>query len=279
MNVLETTSVGTLGPKFLSSKHPFIQYIYLKVIKTIEKSESVPRLDSKVFMELKNGISELAANLTNDGVIHVSTPCNIPYLYQNPRPYFVALQAIFEHVLSNELNKSIHSLIGIIHTPMPATPLCTTQGTISVGLIDLSIEQDNLQRFSVEARTIIIRKYLEQGADFFIVYPKEGFDGRKPDEQKIYKSELEKHPVHLIDCPLNVGALERDLIGASYIFKNNEGKKFAFSIHMTQANKPNEFDNFGLWFSEYNHSPVEDRISKILDLVHQYGTSKIKISV
>lgn len=58
---------------------------------------------------------------------------------QDVRPYFVALQGVIEHVLSCELQNEIRSLLGIIHTPMPATPLCS-QGEVSRDLLDSVIE-------------------------------------------------------------------------------------------------------------------------------------------
>jgi len=56
-----------------------------------------------------------------------------------------------------------------------------------------------------------------------------------------------------------------DLVGAFYLFKNTEGKLFAFAIKMTQANSPQELSSFGLWFGEMGKSPVNDRISNVIE--------------
>jgi hypothetical protein len=186
------------------------------------------------------------------------------------RPYFVALQGIIEHVLACELNKSVKSLTGVIHTPMPATPLCT-EGDVSKELVDPSIEEDPLRLFTVKARTTIIRDYLFQGGDLYMVYPKEGITKRSEGQQQVYRKELENYPAHLFDRPLDCASIDNDLIGAFYLFKNAEGKVFAFAIKIAQANSPQDLESFGLWFGEVNESPVHDRISNVLDTILQYS--------
>src|SRR5438128_1133330 len=58
------------------------------------------------------------------------------------RPVFVNAQADFERAIVYWLkSKHIVSCTCIIHTPAPATPLCTN-GEISVGLIDFAIQND-----------------------------------------------------------------------------------------------------------------------------------------
>ncbi|MCV6900806.1 hypothetical protein OE165_27625, partial [Escherichia coli] len=51
------------------------------------------------------------------------------------------------------------------------------------------------------------------------------------------------------------------------LFKSAEGKTFAFAIKMTQANSPQDLGSFGLWFGEVNKSPIQNRISSVLDLL------------
>ena len=190
------------------------------------------------------------------------------------RPYFVALQGIIEHVLAYELNKSVKALTGVIHTPMPATPLCM-EGNVSKELVDPSIEGDPLRLFTVKARTTIIRDYLFQGGDLYIVYPQDGIDKRTEIQQQIYKKELANYPLHLFDRPLNCTSIENHLVGAFYLFKDNRGKLFGFSIKMTQANDPQEAESFGLWFGELNASPVRNRISAIIEGVLKYSQQPI----
>src|SRR5690606_21668156 len=150
------------------------------------------------------------------------------------RPCFVALQAIVEHVLASALQKEVVSLKGVIHTPMPATPLCTI-GKISKELVNPSIENDPARIFTVKARTTIIRDYLFKGGDLYIVYPKNGFKKRTEEQQKVYQQELASYPTHLFDVPLNCEDIPTDLIGATYLFQDRSGKTFIFAIKMTQA--------------------------------------------
>ena len=76
--------VSTLTGSF-TSNDPFIQNIYIKVMQTIEKSESVP---SKYKVGLVTRLEELLQN----GVLDVTGTD------EEIRPYFVHLQGIIEHV-------------------------------------------------------------------------------------------------------------------------------------------------------------------------------------
>ena len=217
----------------------------------------MPGLKSEEFKNLKTGIAERWKALVDKGVLEVTDTD------KEVRPHFVALQGIIEHVLAHELNKSVHSLTGVIHTPMPATPLCT-EGEVSKELVDSAIEEDPLRLFTVKARTTIVRDYLVKGGDLYVVYPKEGITKRNESQQLIYKKELENYPSHLFDRPLECPSIDQDLVGAFYLFKNTDGKLFGFAIKMTQANSPQDLGSFGLWFGEVNNqSPIYERISNV----------------
>lgn len=185
------------------------------------------------------------------------------------RPIFVGLQGIVEHVLASELNHSVKNLKGIIHTPMPATPLCTT-GTISKELVDPSIENDPARLSTVKARTTILRDYLFKGGDLYIAYPKEGLNSRTPEQQAIYKQELLNYPSHLFDVPLDCDSIPLELIGATYFFQNEAGEPFVFSIKMTQAKDPQELGHFGLWFGPLTHPAIQERVTTISTFLEQY---------
>lgn len=240
---------------------PFTQNIQAKVTAIIQNADTVPGLKSEEFKSIQAGLIERWNELVAKGVLEVTATD------KETRPYFVALQGIVEHVLSHELKTGIKSLKGVIHTPMPATPLCT-KGEISKELVDPSIVNDPLRLFTVNARTTIIRDYLFQGGDLYIVYPKEGLAKRTPAQQEIYKAELANYPTHLFDSPLEIDSLESDLIGAYYLFTTHEGKSFAFAIKMTQANDPQDMGSFGLWFGEMQNSPVQERILHVSNTLH-----------
>lgn len=248
----------------------FTQHFHNKVMETIEHSENVPGLKSEEFQSIKIGIGERWNELVKEGVLEVTATD------KEVRPYFVALQGIVEHVLAYELNKSVKSMVGIIHTPMPATPLCTT-GNVSKELVDPSIEEDPRRLFTVNARTTILRDYLHEGGDLYVVYPKEGMNKRTQIQQEIYKKELENYPTHLFDRPLECESIPTEFIGALYLFENTEGKLFAFAIKMTQANSPQDLGSFGLWFGEVTKSAINDRVANIVENVLQHSTQPIPL--
>lgn len=256
----------------LMSTELLVENIHSKVLKTIENSDNVPGLKAEEFTTLKPGIAAYWNELMEKGVVEVTATD------KEVRPYFVALQGIIEHVLACELNKNVQSLTGVIHTPMPATPLCT-EGSFSRELVDPTIEEDPLRLFTVKARTTSVRDYLFQGGDLYIVYPQDGINKRTEVQQQIYTKELKNYPLHLFDRPLNCTSIENDLTGAFYLFKDNTGKVFGFAIKMTQANNPQKLGNFGLWFGEFNASPIRDRISIILNGVLKYSSAPIPLPI
>lgn len=247
-----------------------MEAIYSKVLETIQNSDNVPGLKAEEFATLRPGVIAYWNELVEKGVVEVTATD------KEVRPYFVALQGIIEHVLACELNKNVHSLTGVIHTPMPATPLCT-EGSVSRELVDPTIQEDLLRLFTVKARTTIVRDYLLQGGNLYIVYPQDGINKRTETQQQIYKKELNNYPLHLFDRPLNCISINNDLVGAFYLFKDNTGKVFGFAIKMTQANNPQDMGNFGLWFGEFNASPIRDRISIILNDVLKYSSAPIPL--
>lgn len=190
MNFLASLTLGLsvlTGP--LTNKDPLVEHIQSQVIETIENSDNVPGLKSEEFAALKPGIVAYWNELVEKGVVEVTASD------KDVRPYFVALQGIVEHVLAYELNKNVKSLTGVIHTPMPATPLCI-EGSISNKLLDPSIEEDPLRLFTVKARTTIIRDYLFQGGDLYIAYPQDGIGKRSEAQRQVYEKELENYSLH-----------------------------------------------------------------------------------
>lgn len=240
-------------------KTDFTTLMHSKVLETIKYSQDIPGLKSEEFATLKTEISHTWDTLMENGVLEVSGTD------KDVRPYFVALQGIIEHVLASELQNEVQSLKGFIHTPMPATPLCTT-GDISKELVDPSIEIDPARLFTVKARTTIIRNYLFKGGDLYIIYPKNGLKKRTEEQQNIYQQELLNYPAHLFDVPLDIENIPSDLIGATYLFQDRLGKTFVFAIKMTQAKDPNELGNFGLWFGPIDHPSIQKRLADLHDL-------------
>lgn len=232
-----------------------LQNLHFKVLETVKHSQEIPD-------HLKSKTIKIWNQLVQNGVVEVSGRD------KDIRPYFVTLQAVIEHVLSCELQREIKSLDGIIHTPLPATPLCTA-GEISRGLVDASIENDFHRLFTVKLRSTTIRDFLYQGGHLQIVYPSGGLAKRATVQQVLYKQELLNYPDRLLDQPLSCDSIPENLIGATYLFKTQAGQTFAFAIKMTQANDPKEKGNFGLWFGPLEIEAIKNRVDAVLSFIEQ----------
>jgi hypothetical protein len=242
-----------------------------KVLETINHAEEISGLKSEEFSILKPEIVKTWTSLLANGVVEISGTD------KDVRPCFVALQAILEHIFTLELQKNVKDAVGVIHTPMPATPLCT-KGEISAELVDPAIEIDPLRLFTVKARTTILRDFLFKGGKIAVVYPKNGYSKRTEEQQKIYQQELVNYRDKLFDMPLNCETIDKDIIGATYLFQDNSELTWVFAIQMTQANDPQEIGHFGLWFGPISHPAVQARlktVSRFVDIlgIFDRGTS------
>lgn len=250
-------------------EHPLPRIIDQKVLETIRSSNTIPGLKSDEFSALKSEISKTWESLLDEGVIEIRGTD------KDVRPYFVAIQAVVEHVLASLLKDHVKTLKGVIHTPMPATALCT-QGEISKELVDPTIESDPARLFTVKARTTIVRDYLFKGGDLYIVYPNDSNEKRTEEQQQIYQQELANYQNHLFDSPLNCSNIPTELIGAIYLFEDEFKNKYIFAIKMTQAKDPQEIGNFGLWFGSIYHPAIEKRVNAILNFIDQYDDDLVK---
>lgn len=257
-----------LIPQKEQAESGLIKTMHAKVLETLERSQDIPGLKSEEFSALRTGIVQTWDTLVKEGVVEVSG------VDKDVRPYFVALQGVVEHVLSSA--EEIRTLKGFIHTPMPATPLCT-RGEISKELVDPSIEMDPARLFTVKARTTIIRDYLFNGGDLYVIYPKEGLKKRTEEQQEIYQQELAKYPDHLFDVPLNCENIPVELIGATYFFQDQSGNRFVFAIKMTQAKDPKDVGSFGLWFGPIEHPAIQERSEAVSSYVEQNGSNVLKM--
>ena len=192
------------------------------------------------------------------------------------RGRFVLLQGCIEQALAcAQTIGEIVDLVGVIHTPLPATPLCTKADNLDDSLLDESIRDDPEKRLTVRSRAIILRDYLEKGGILYIVYPKGGLERRSAEQQEIYLSELARYPGHLIDWVLNTSHIDPDMIGATYFFRNRRGSLFIFSIKARQANDPQELSEWGIWLGEIEHPRIADRIQSLFSYFSVVGGPQI----
>lgn len=238
-----------------SSEQTFIQGFDARILDAIEHAQEAPGLN-------KEEIANTWRSLVRQGVIEVSDTD------KDVRPGFVGLQGFIEDALSRTQNNEVRFLRGIIHTPMPATPLCT-KGEISKDLVAPEIENDPKRVFTVKVRTTIVRDFLQRGGHLHIIYPKDGLSKRTEEQQKIYMQELDNYPDHLFDQPLNCSSIPEELIGATYVFTDKQGEAYAFAIKMTQAKDPKEIGHFGLWFGSLQNPKVSTRVHAVLDFIKE----------
>lgn len=254
------------------SRDPFVDLFYKTVLRTIDSVE-VEGLPVEQFDAMRPELARYWTEVVKTGCI-IDEGSDEMFRF-----CFVTLQGIIEHVLAQELGKSISSLMAVIHTPQPATPVCT-KGEISSDLVDQAVLNDPSRSSTVKSRAVIVRSMLARGGDIYIVYPKGGKELRTAEQRKIYEEELKHYPTHLFDCELDRGPFdlsESDLIGAFYLFKH-EDNQYAFAIQITQANDIRKQGRYALWFGPLTHPEIRDRISIITQEVLIHSSKPIPTS-
>ncbi len=187
------------------------------------------------------------------------------------RPAYVGAQAEMEKAMAYLLSRQqISELIGIIHTPMPATPLCT-EGEVSSELVDPSLAADERRMYTVKERSTIVREYLQQGGVLYVAYPQGGREKWTSAQLAIYDRLREQYPSTLIDSALNCAQLDRDMVGATYLFKNPQGGWICFGIQAPQANAPNDDQKWGIWYGSLDNPQVKQRLKSVLKYLSDCG--------
>lgn len=189
----------------------------------------------------------------------------------------VGLQGIIEHVIAQELGScQIRDLVGIIHTPAPATPLCSAPPAEDVSdLIDPNSFFDTEKLLTIRSRVHVMRDYLTYGGRLYVVYPADGMRLRTSEQQGHYAAALNEFPNQLIDWPLAINEIPTDRIGALYLFTTNDGRLFAFSIKSTQAILPHDNVEWGLWLGEITDPNVQQRLADIGSYLQDVGGPNI----
>lgn len=191
------------------------------------------------------------------------------------RAPFVGLQGVIEHLLAiQKTTKKISHILGAIHAPTPPTPLCAkVDGENVKNLMDPEVIKNQDKLATVTERAVTIRRLLERGATLFAIYPEGGMEKRKEEEQQIFLGVWKNYPEHL--KTIQITSKEMDLIGAIYIFTDETGKTFVFSIKAQQANKPLEKSIWGIWFGTMDHPEVNKRFEEVSDYLKKHGNLNI----
>ena len=220
---------------------------------------------SEKLNELRPGLFDLFNELNQIGI--VSKQLND----QSVRPYFVSLQGVIEQNLAIELQHGkIKNLVGIIHTPTPATPLCTN-GDISEKLVDSSLLTDDKRLFTVRARADIVRDFLDLGGKLYAVYPKGGLEKRTIDQQNIYLKTLKNHSNNLFDSELASASIDHDLVGASYLFEDDLGDQYLFALRAYQANAPADDNTWTMWYGKVSEAHIAKRLGRLREFLRNNG--------
>lgn len=186
------------------------------------------------------------------------------------RPIFVNAQADFERAIVYWLKtKQIAGCTCIIHTPAPATPLCTN-GEISLGLIDPAILNDPERLLTVKKRPEILRDYLQEGGYLYTVYPKKGRGLRSSEQLAILDGLSQNHPHHLHAVELNCDGIPQELIGATYLITLNDSSSYVLSLRSYQAISPTD-DKWGIWFGSIDNAAVENRFQAVTAFLENHG--------
>lgn len=183
------------------------------------------------------------------------------------RPVYVSVQGDFEKVMAYFMKEGeIDHLMGIIHTPTPATPLCS-QGEISPDLVATSL-QDAKRLFTVMKRPEIIREFLAQGGVLIAAYPESGREKRTSEQLAIFEKLKGDYPENLIDMPLQCLEMKKEMIGATYLFQTQAGDWMAFGIRASQANAPEDNCQWGMWFGSLQDPEVFNRVQSVFAYLH-----------
>ncbi len=177
------------------------------------------------------------------------------------RPSFVLCQAAIEQVLAQYLQTGdVTTLIGAIHTPMPATPLCTEGDIIDLTTKELAGDPSRIK--TIQKRVNTVRNMLAFGGKLLVVYPKEGLSSRSVIQQEVYQKTLSTFEKSLIDCPIDY-PLPDDLIGATYLFQGKNDRWYVFSIQATQANDARDQMVWRIWFGDLSDPRCNLRFNQI----------------
>lgn len=187
------------------------------------------------------------------------------------RPRYVGTQAAFEQFFARELALGrLKQVIAVIHTPLPATPLCT-EGEITPDLVDPSILQDEKRLQTVRERPAILRALLHSGGTIIASYPAMARSKRSPAQLGIFESLLAKYPMNLLDMPLGCLEIVPEMVGATYLFQGVEGQWRTFSIRrgtlslcFTQAVAPKSPAYAAMWLGDVDQEgPASERLALV----------------
>lgn len=191
------------------------------------------------------------------------------------RPLAVNFQKAFEQSLLSLLdNRQIRAVTAIIHTPLPATPLCNPTGQALESSLNPEMRRDPARIKTVADRTLTLRQLARygRGVTLYIAYPKAGLGKRTTEQQLIYHNERKnKANRSLKDAPPSCLQMPENLVGATYIITTPKQQELLFSLVGKQAVEGQGMTRWQLWFDKVSQEPVRNRYQEVTEYLKSCG--------
>ncbi|KIE04270.1 hypothetical protein NF27_IN00110 [Candidatus Jidaibacter acanthamoeba] len=228
-------------------------------------SAEIPSLESKVGKTIdtypflrnkeKKKVERLWKKLNSSGYVAIEGKDS------ELRQLAVTFQEIMESSIAESLeNGAALSVVGIIHTPTPPTPLRVKDLSSIENFIPEHNRGDSQVIKTLGNRHMILLKLLKLKGTLIAAYSKDISTSKIPGYNNFLN--LTKSYTNLIDKPIK--HLTPDLSGATYLVKDNSGNITVFSLHSTQINKQLVGEQkWKLWFGDIKNKKIAKRMVKI----------------
>jgi hypothetical protein len=117
--------------------------------------------------------------------------------------------------------------------------------------------------FSLVKRHSIIRALLQTGGTILVAYPAVARERRSKAQLAIFDNLLEKYRKNLYDMPMGCLEVAPEMVGATYLFENSEGKWYTLSIRFTQAIDPSALCLAAMWLGNVEKGPAAERLAQV----------------
>ncbi|WP_448216385.1 hypothetical protein [Endozoicomonas sp. 2B-B] len=236
-------------------------------------------------------LTDISSTIISDGELASSIKTSIASLVISPlmhtpevqvagsdeftRPIAVSFQKTFEQSLMNMLDEALLShATAIIHTRKPTTPLCNPVGKALRQTMSASMQDDPHRVKTIQDRTFTLRRMAQKGSpvELYVAYTKGGLDKRSPEEQQIYKKEVNNTAnSSLRDKEMTCTEMPDEIVGASYLLTTKRGNTLFFSTNGTQAADAAGSIVWRFWFGSLKDASVEKRYKEVIKYLKEGG--------
>jgi len=237
-------------------KPSFLKSVQAKVSETIQNTEEVPGFTKEEFAALRPMITEMWNSVTKMGWIQKYG------IDEETRPSFIALQAIVQHVLTQEKDLKIMAYLFDTH---PTLSLCTIPEPQSE--LDALMRSPSAIYSEAEALRSILEK---EGGRLNVFYLKDHLADLTEEQQSAYAQTLMIHPNNLRDVPLEVQNMPPNVFGISYALIAPDGIYF-FSSQIPPEHDKRDVVDFGIWFGSVFNTSIWHRPKGILQFVEKFA--------